>query len=103
MCRGRRGLGDSAAKLLSWPLIALIKVYQYTISPLLGPRCRFWPSCSQYALEAIRIHGPLMGGWLALKRILKCHPLHPGGIDMVPPADGKKCTCDHPHPERDRK
>ncbi|EPC04420.1 hypothetical protein L861_03600 [Litchfieldella anticariensis FP35 = DSM 16096] len=95
MCRDSQGLGDTAAKLLSWPLIILIKVYQYTVSPLLGPRCRFWPSCSHYALEAIHTHGPLKGGWLALKRILKCHPWHPGGIDLVPPASGKGGSCNH--------
>ncbi len=72
------------ARLASLPLIALIKGYQYGISPLLGPRCRFWPSCSNYALEAIRHRGPYRGGWLALKRIGKCHPWHEGGIDPVP-------------------
>lgn len=80
----RRG---ALTKLMSWPLVALIKGYQYGISPLLGPRCRFWPSCSHYALEAIQTHGPLKGGWLALRRVLKCHPWHPGnnsGIDPVP-------------------
>nr|WP_217635525.1 membrane protein insertion efficiency factor YidD [Aidingimonas halophila] len=70
--------------MLAWPLIALIRGYQYLISPLLGPRCRFWPSCSQYAVEAIQSFGPVKGGWLALKRVGKCHPWHPGGIDPVP-------------------
>lgn len=78
------------AWLLAGPFIVLIKIYQYGISPLLGPRCRFWPSCSQYTLEAIQLHGPLKGSWLGFKRILKCHPLHPGGIDPVPPA---RCSC----------
>lgn len=73
-------------------LIALVRGYQYAISPLLGPRCRFWPSCSNYALEALREHGALRGGWLTLKRLGKCHPFHPGGIDPVPPAT--RC-CDH--------
>lgn len=72
------------ARLATLPLIALIKGYQYGISPLLGPRCRFWPSCSHYALEALREHGPSRGGWLALKRLVKCNPWHPGGIDPVP-------------------
>jgi uncharacterized protein len=62
----------------------LIRLYQVTLSPLLGPRCRFYPSCSQYALEAVRTHGALAGGWLALRRLLRCHPLHPGGYDPVP-------------------
>jgi putative membrane protein insertion efficiency factor len=64
--------------------LALIRVYQYTLSPLLGPRCRFHPSCSEYAYEAIRRYGPLGGLVLAVKRILRCHPFHPGGIDPVP-------------------
>ncbi|MCI0508931.1 MULTISPECIES: membrane protein insertion efficiency factor YidD [Chromohalobacter] len=85
-------------KCFSGLMIGLLRGYQYVISPLLGPRCRFWPSCSQYAVEAIQIHGPLKGGWLALKRILKCHPGHPGGVDPVPPGpgDGDACT-DHEH------
>ncbi|MGQ9659418.1 MAG: membrane protein insertion efficiency factor YidD [Thermochromatium sp.] len=65
-------------------LIGLIRVYQYLISPLLGPRCRFYPTCSQYAVEAIEIHGIVLGGYLALRRLLRCHPWHPGGIDPVP-------------------
>jgi uncharacterized protein len=65
-------------------LIALIRVYQLGISPLLGPHCRFYPSCSQYAREAIERHGALRGGWLALRRILRCHPWQPGGVDPVP-------------------
>ncbi|HET7922777.1 MAG TPA: membrane protein insertion efficiency factor YidD [Gammaproteobacteria bacterium] len=67
-------------------LIALIRAYQLVISPLLGPRCRFYPSCSAYAIEAIAQHGALRGGWLSLKRLLRCHPLHPGGVDPVPGA-----------------
>ncbi len=67
-------------------LVALIRVYQWVISPLLGPRCRYYPSCSQYAIEALQIHGVLRGSWLALKRLLRCHPWHPGGFDPVPPA-----------------
>lgn len=77
-----------------WPASALIlpiRAYQWLISPLLGPRCRFYPSCSNYAIEALRIHGPSRGSWLALRRIVRCHPLNPGGFDPVPPAH------DHPH------
>jgi putative membrane protein insertion efficiency factor len=62
----------------------LIRLYQWTVSPLLGPNCRFHPSCSQYALEAIERFGVLRGGWLAVKRIGRCHPWHPGGYDPVP-------------------
>ena len=63
----------------------LIRAYQRIVSPLLGQRCRFHPSCSQYALEAIDTHGAARGTWLALRRLLRCHPLHPGGYDPVPP------------------
>ncbi|WP_127347316.1 membrane protein insertion efficiency factor YidD [Pseudidiomarina mangrovi] len=64
--------------------IGLIRLYQWLISPLLGPRCRFQPTCSQYAIEAIEKHGMMRGFWLAMKRIGKCHPGHPGGYDPVP-------------------
>ncbi|WP_049311423.1 membrane protein insertion efficiency factor YidD, partial [Pseudomonas aeruginosa] len=65
-------------------LIGLIRFYQYAISPLIGPRCRFYPSCSHYTLEAIRVHGALRGGYLGARRLLRCHPWHPGGYDPVP-------------------
>ncbi|CDH45364.1 MAG: membrane protein insertion efficiency factor YidD [Candidatus Competibacteraceae bacterium] len=65
-------------------LIALIRVYQMGISPVLGNHCRFYPSCSQYACEALERHGVLRGGWLAIRRVLRCHPWHPGGVDPVP-------------------
>lgn len=72
-------------KVLSAPFILLIKFYQVCISPLKGgPTCRFTPTCSQYALEAIRKYGPFKGGWLALKRILRCHPWGGSGYDPVP-------------------
>ena len=66
-------------------LIFLIKGYQKFISPLLGDNCRFYPTCSAYAIEALRVHGALKGSYLAIRRILKCHPFHKGGIDPVPP------------------
>ena len=62
----------------------LILIYQKLVSPNLGPNCRFQPTCSQYALEAVQRHGVMRGGWLAIKRIGKCHPLHEGGYDPVP-------------------
>ncbi|HET9863329.1 MAG TPA: membrane protein insertion efficiency factor YidD [Steroidobacteraceae bacterium] len=65
-------------------LKALIRAYQLTLSPLLGPRCRFYPSCSRYTLEAIETHGALRGSWLGVKRICRCHPFHEGGFDPVP-------------------
>lgn len=70
---------------MKWMLIALIRVYQVVLSPLLGPACRFHPTCSCYAQEAIRTHGGVRGLWLALRRLLKCHPFNPGGFDPVPP------------------
>jgi putative membrane protein insertion efficiency factor len=65
-------------------LILLIQLYRYTLSPLLGVRCRFEPSCSRYAIEALRQHGTLKGGWLAARRLGRCHPFNPGGYDPVP-------------------
>ena len=62
----------------------LIRAYQLAISPLLGPRCRFYPSCSQYTLEAVQSHGVLRGLYLGARRLLRCHPWHPGGFDPVP-------------------
>ena len=70
-------------------LILLIRTYQLLLSPLLGNHCRFYPSCSQYAVEAIERHGPWRGGLLAVRRILSCHPWCPGGIDPVPEPDKK--------------
>ena len=65
-------------------LIALIRGYQWFISPLLGNHCRFYPSCSQYAREAIERHGAVRGVWLAIRRVARCHPWNPGGVDPVP-------------------
>jgi putative membrane protein insertion efficiency factor len=70
----------------------LIRLYQWTVSPLLGARCRFYPSCSQYALDAITRFGVLRGVWLALRRLSRCHPWHEGGFDPVPPAHAHFCT-----------
>lgn len=65
-------------------LIKLIEFYQKIISPLKPPTCRFYPTCSTYSLEAIKRFGALKGGYLSIKRIAKCHPFHPGGVDFVP-------------------
>lgn len=66
-------------------LIACIRLYQVGISPLIGPACRFSPSCSRYACACIESHGALRGGWLSVRRLLRCHPWHPGGVDLPPP------------------
>ena len=75
-------------------MIGCIRLYQVGISPLLGPCCRFSPSCSHYAVACIRDHGALRGGWLTVRRLLRCHPWHPGGLDLPPalPASGRRQT-----------
>lgn len=71
-------------------MIACIRLYQVGISPLLGPCCRFTPSCSHYACACIRDHGALRGGWLTIRRLLRCHPWHPGGLDLPPPVTPRR-------------
>jgi uncharacterized protein len=66
-------------------LVALVRVYQVVISPLVGPRCKYYPSCSNYAIEAVRVHGALRGTGMAAWRVLRCNPLSNGGLDPVPP------------------
>jgi putative membrane protein insertion efficiency factor len=79
----------------------LLRFYQLVISPMMTPSCRFYPSCSNYALEALQVHGAGKGSWLAVKRVCRCHPWHEGGLDPVPPAEGKSnssttaCGCNH--------
>ncbi|RVU37825.1 membrane protein insertion efficiency factor YidD [Hwanghaeella grinnelliae] len=75
---------SSAARLAIWLVLLPIKFYRYVISPLLGPRCRFLPTCSEYAVEAITKHGPIKGGALAVRRIIRCHPWGGSGHDPVP-------------------
>jgi uncharacterized protein len=65
-------------------LIGLIRLYQIALSPFIGNQCRFTPTCSRFALEAVEKHGAVKGGWLAIRRVLRCHPWHPGGHDPVP-------------------
>ncbi len=73
-------------------LLVLIRLYQLLLSPLLGNVCRFEPSCSRYAAACLENHGALRGSWLALKRIGRCHPFHPGGFDPPPPNDPRPAT-----------
>lgn len=79
---------------MSRVLLALLRAYQLAISPLMGPSCRFYPSCSNYAIEAVRTHGALRGAWLALRRVGRCHPWCEGGYDPVP-------CCHHHHLNKD--
>jgi uncharacterized protein len=65
-------------------LLALLAGYRKFVSPLLGQRCRFYPSCSAYAVEAVQLHGAARGSWLAVRRLARCHPFHSGGLDFVP-------------------
>ena len=90
------GSGRGASQWAALPLIALIAAYRALISPLLGPRCRFYPSCSAYAIEALRVHGVGRGTWLAVRRLGRCHPWNPGGLDYVPPARGSRSAVPEP-------
>ena len=65
-------------------IVGALRVYKRFVSPVLPPACRFWPTCSEYSIEAVEVHGVLRGGWLALRRIARCHPFHRGGVDPVP-------------------
>jgi len=81
-------------------LIRFIAVYQRFVSPLLGAHCRFYPSCSAYAQEALAVHGLARGGWLAIRRIGRCHPWNPGGMDYVPPPGAERAGSRGPDAER---
>lgn len=84
---------------MTWLLIALVRTYQWTLRPLIGAQCRFQPSCSEYAVAALRSHGPARGAALAAWRILRCNPWHAGGWDPVPVGPGGaspcRCRCRH--------
>lgn len=69
---------------MKWLVLLFLRLYKRVISPMLPAACRFYPTCSVYAIEAVEKHGAFRGGWLAMKRISKCHPFHPGGVDLVP-------------------
>lgn len=73
---------------LSLPLWGLVRLYQVTLSPMLGPTCRFYPSCSAYSVLAFQRHGPVRGLWLTIRRVARCNPWNYGGVDHVPPRAG---------------
>ena len=77
-------MASALSRALAWPLIGLVKLYRLAISPWLGMNCRFQPTCSEYAIEALRTHGVFKGAWLAAKRIGRCHPWGGSGYDPVP-------------------
>ncbi|MCW2599324.1 MAG: putative rane protein insertion efficiency factor [Frankiales bacterium] len=79
-------------------MLVPVRFYQRWISPALGPRCRFAPSCSHYTAEALQVHGPLRGSWLGARRLLRCHPWNPGGHDPVPPARAGSATMERTAP-----
>ena len=74
-------------------LLVSIRLYQLSLRPWLGHQCRFYPSCSDYAAQAIQAHGSLRGGWMAVRRVLRCHPWHAGGLDPVPNSLGTATSC----------
>jgi putative membrane protein insertion efficiency factor len=84
------------SRLLVW----VLRAYQLVLSPMLGQNCRFYPSCSSYAIEALQVHGAARGSLLAARRVCRCHPWNEGGVDLVPPATSKNssptaCGCNH--------
>ncbi|MGB5952416.1 MAG: membrane protein insertion efficiency factor YidD [Ornithinimicrobium sp.] len=89
-----------SARIVAMPLIWIVVAYQYLISPLLGPTCKFYPSCSAYAVTALTEHGAIRGSWLAGTRLLRCHPWTHGGVDHVPPrrAPARSLTGEHSSP-----
>ena len=90
------GTGTDARNLsvASRLLVVLLTGYRRFISPLLGPTCRYYPSCSAYALEAVQLHGALRGSWLTVRRLSRCHPFHAGGIDPVPGSDWAQASTE---------
>jgi len=76
-------------------ILFVLRMYRFAVSPLLGPRCRFYPSCSQYAQIAVARHGAATGSYLAIRRLARCHPWHPGGVDLVPERSPRELAHRH--------
>lgn len=85
-------------RLASRALLAVIRAYRFLVSPWVGNACRYWPTCSEYAREAIERHGAARGSYLAARRLARCHPYGRGGVDAVPEAFSWRCRCDAAHP-----
>jgi len=92
--RPGRTMAAVAVRLPALAVIGLLRLWQLLVSPTYGTTCRFYPSCSSYAIEALRSHGLLRGGWLAARRLARCHPWNPGGVDHVPPRGGTTTGAD---------
>jgi len=75
---------ENKISIFSYPFLLLIKIYRYTLSPYIGNQCRYFPTCSHYAEDALKSHGVVKGLWMAIKRVFRCHPWHEGGYDPVP-------------------
>ena len=88
-------VGQQAGRLVKYPLIWLLKAYRFAISPLYGQVCRYHPSCSAYALEAVTVHGSIKGSWLAVRRIARCNPWARGGYDPVPAKASRRSMPGH--------
>jgi putative membrane protein insertion efficiency factor len=91
----------NANKIPQRLLLALIRAYRLVLSPWIGGACRYWPTCSEYAQEAIELHGAVRGSWLMLGRLARCHPYGAGGVDPVPQTFQWRCACGakHVHPQ----
>ena len=86
---------DTGERKMRQVVTTALRGYRYLISPLLGPTCRFYPTCSSYAIEAIERHGITRGIWLTLRRLIRCNPWHPGGVDVVPGENASNSGCLH--------
>jgi putative membrane protein insertion efficiency factor len=97
--RRLRAVWRLVVRLPALALIVLFRVWQLIVSPTYGDVCRFYPSCSAYGVEAVRAHGAVRGGWLAVRRIGRCHPWNPGGVDPVPGAGGRRAATSRTAPD----